>query len=181
MAEWTRRGDVIASSAAHASAVTVDEVLERVVADPDLQPLIALIVDVAARTNSTAKLGALGAVLGEAVSSRPWSRADELLIVNALRDLEDGHIDMLRIMERTPVELLAPRMGLQDSNWRLDLLTEAGLSVTPLLARAYLSGLERNGLVVAESGYGLSYEITDFGRAMLGVFRAAGEVAGGLS
>jgi hypothetical protein len=169
LAEFTRRGEVMAEAAAAASGLSEDEVTEVLVDDVELQPLLINIMDAAARTNNTQTLRAFGALLGEAVSTRPRRLDEQQLIVSALRDLGDPHVRVLEILEKLPVPE-SPTMG-----WTADLVVAAATDLTAGGAEAALSGLVRHGLVRSTSLWAaIGFELTSFGRAMLSVMRTAG-------
>src|SRR5215217_7485295 len=69
--EWSRRGDVLVQAAASRAEIGPEELVERLLEADDLQPLMARILDAAARTDSATNLKILGTVLGEALSDRP--------------------------------------------------------------------------------------------------------------
>lgn len=164
--EWQRRGNELATGAADASHLDEVKVVERILTSNDLQPLVMRVLDAAARTNSTRKLRALGAVLGEAVSSRPRRVDEDLFIVAALDDLEPAHLRVLEALEgqADPAD--------SDVGWMSDDLAHAVADLSPVGRHAALGGLMRHGLVDTVSGYGeMTYRITEFGHAMLEVMR----------
>lgn len=164
--EWSRRGAVIVQAAASRAAIGPEQLVERLLEADDLQPLMARILDAAARTDSAANLQILGTVLGEALSDRPRQIDDYLLIATAVNDLTLAHIRVLEVLEG-PAD---PDQN--DASWTSRTVEEAITDVSTLGIQAALGGLVRHGLVRTESGYGvLTYSLTEFGRALLDLIR----------
>jgi hypothetical protein len=164
--EWSRRGAVIVEAAAARAAIGPEQLVERLLEADDLQPLMARILDAAARTDSAANLQILGTVLGEALSDRPRQIDDYLVIATAVNDLTLAHIRVLEVLEG-PAD-----PDHNDASWTSRTVEEAISDVSTLGIQAALGGLVRHGLVRTESGYGaLTYSLTEFGRALLDVIR----------
>lgn len=164
--ELLRRGRVVAAGAAEASSLEEGDVVQRLLDSDGLQPLVARVLEAAARSGNKAKLGMLGAVLGEAVSSRPRSIDESLLIVAALEDLEGAHLRVLEALEGVP-DFQNP-----DVRWTSEGIDRAVPDLTAIGRSTAIGGLIRHGLVDTTTVFdGTGYQITDFGQAMLEAFR----------
>jgi hypothetical protein len=163
--EWSRRGTVVVQAAASHAEIGPEELVERLLEADDLQPLVARILDAAARTDSAANLKILGTVLGEALSDRPRQIDDYLLIATAVNDLTPAHIRVLEVLER-PADSSNADLG-----WQAETVDKAVMDVSTLGIHAVLGGLVRHGLVENSADYGLTYWLTEFGRALLDVIR----------
>lgn len=172
--EFQRRGQEVAGGAADASHLDEDEVVERILTSHHLQPLVMRVLDAAARTDSTPKLRALGAVLGEAVTIRPRQVDEDLFIVAALDDLEPAHLRVLEALEGSAIALVPTAVG-----WTSTTLVPALPDLTAIGLHAALGGLVRHGLVdtqyIGDTMGEIGYEITEFGHAMLEVMRISPE------
>jgi hypothetical protein len=164
--EFRQSGQQLAIGASDAAHLSEDEVVQRILEDASLQPLVMRVVDAAARTRSVGKLRALGAVLGEAVSNRPRRVDEDLLIVAALNDLEPAHLRVLVALEGS-ADPTHPERG-----WTFGAVEEAVPDLTAAGRQAALGGVISHGLVITTSLYSATgYELTEFGRAMLAVMR----------
>jgi hypothetical protein len=159
MQEFQRRGQVITDSAAVASQLDPDEVIERLLTTDGLDPLVMRVLDAAGRTDSTRKLRMLGTILGRAISNKAPPLNEDLLIVATLDDLEPAHLIVLEALEHG---------GLSSAE-----LENAVLDLSDVGRQAAIGGLFRHGLTRLTGPYGVppGYEITEFGRAMLEVMR----------
>jgi hypothetical protein len=105
IAEFKRRGVVVVGAAAVGSGLSEDEVLDAVLSDPDLQPLLSRILEAIAHTDSKEKLLLLGTVLGEAINNRPNRLDEDFLIVAALDDLEPVHLRVMELLEQPQAKM----------------------------------------------------------------------------
>lgn len=168
IAEFQEYGRELATGAADAAQTSEDEIVQRILEDKTLQRLVRQVVDAAARTASTRKLRALGAVLGEAATSRPRRVDEDVLIIAALRDLEAAHLRVLEVLEGQ-ADRNNPNIG-----WTRSAIEGSISDLTDLGRQAALGGLVSHGLVATTSLFGdIGYELTDFGRAMLEVLRVS--------
>jgi hypothetical protein len=99
MQEFQRRGEVITDSAAVASQLEPDEVIERLLTTNGLQPLVMRLLDAAAHTDSTRKLRMLLMILGQAISNRSRRLDEDILIMATLDDLEPAHLRVLEALD----------------------------------------------------------------------------------
>ena len=100
LAEFKRRGEAVAEAAAVSAHRSEAEVLDCVVSDVGLQPLVSRVADAVAHTDSQEKLRLLGTVLGEAISNRPKRLDEDFLIVAALDDLQAVHLKVMEVLEQ---------------------------------------------------------------------------------
>ena len=164
--EFRRRGDVVAGAASLASGLGQEEVVERLLESVKHQPLVARVLDAAARTNSTETLRLLGFVLGESVGNRPRTIDEDLMLIEGYPGSEPGHLRLLEVLEQ-PADPSNPAVF-----WgREHIATDMGGSLSPVGLQAAIGGLLGRGLIQSMSGFGGGYEITDFGRAVLGALR----------
>jgi hypothetical protein len=164
--EWSRRGAIIVQAAASRAEIGPEQLVERLLEADELQPLVARILDAAARTNSATNLQILGTVLGEALSDRPRQIDDYLLIATAVNDLTPAHLRILEVLER-PADPDRDEVG-----WIAQTIEESIKDVSLLGIQAALGGLVRHGLVRTGVGYGpLIYSLNEFGQALLDVVR----------
>jgi hypothetical protein len=131
MQEFQRRGQVITDSAAVASQLKPDEVIERLLTTDGLDPLVMRVLDAARHTDSTRKLRMLGTILGRAISNKAPPLNEDLLIVATLDDLEPAHLNVLEILEHG---------GLSAAN-----LENAVLDLTVVGRQAAIGGLLSHG------------------------------------
>jgi len=161
----------MADAAAQVSGVAREELVALVVNHLEIQPLVLQILDVAARTNSTETLAALGAVLGDAAVVHHRTLDENVVIAAALRDLGPVHVRLLDVMTRTPADVLGDN---PNTAWTGAKVRMALPDLAPSLVQGALGGLIRHGLVNITSPWSaVGYEMSDFGRAMLGVFAAS--------
>jgi hypothetical protein len=166
--ECQRRGQVMTDSAAVASQLEPDEVIERLLTTDGLDSLVMRVLDAAARTDSMRKLRMLGAILGQAISTPSRPLDEDLLIVAALDDLEPAHLKVLEALDEHGG--LSPEG--HPKNAVPPSLDNALPDLTVVGRQAGIGGLLRHGLAVQTSPYGGSgYTITEFGSAMLEVMR----------
>jgi hypothetical protein len=97
--EFRRRRDVVVRGASAASGLAEDEVVERLLESVVSQPLVARVLDAAARTDSFEILRLLGGVLGESVRDRPRKIDADLMLVDGITGLTTGHLRVLEVME----------------------------------------------------------------------------------
>jgi hypothetical protein len=155
------------------AGIEPEEFVERLLESNDLQPLIARVLDAAARTNSAWKLRVLGTMLGEAVSDRPPLVDDHALFVSALDELGPVHLRVLEALEQR-ADPSNPNFG-----WTGKALESAISDVSLVAVQAAVGGLVRHGLVRMEAGYGLHYEISELGAAFMEVIRLTMPEPGG--
>ncbi len=166
------RGKVLERAAEHAAGRPAPVVVESVLAERRLQPLLLNILDVAARTDNQQKLATLGHILGEQVGRCPRA-LEEALIVSALRDLEAPHVRLLDILKDKWVH---DETGRPQDYWPGRALERAATGLTSALTYGALGGLVRHGLARSHTLLGsVSYTLTDFGRAMHAVLAASRE------
>lgn len=150
---------IVTALGADQAGIDVDELLRRARSDPEIRELLELCEAVATETALAEKLLLLGVSLG--VGAQPESdRLEveaELMIVRALRELDQAHIAMLSAFWRTPNEL-----GLGDGSsafdGRVSTLNDVQLlKVLPELAsltEALIDRLDTVGLVRNQSSGG---------------------------
>ena len=157
--EFRRRGDVLADAASSASRLDQDLVVERLLESVEHQPLVARVLDAAARTNATETLRLLGLVLGEAVGDRPRTIDEDLMLIEGVRDLEAGHLRLLEVLEQA-ADPFNPSVF-----WGMEqIATVVGDNLSPVGIQAAIGGLLGRGLIQPMSGFdGGGYAITDFG------------------
>lgn len=165
--EFRRRGDIVADAASLASGLGQEEVVEHLLESVEHQPLVARVLDAAARTNSTETLRLLGFVLGESVGDRPRTIDEDLMLIEGIRDLEPGHLRLLEVLEQ-PADPSNPAVF-----WGMEhIAAVVGDSLSPIGLQAAIGGVLGRGLIQPRSGLdGGGYAITDFGRAVLGALR----------
>lgn len=170
---FAERGQVLDRAAEQAAERPAPAVLEFVLAERRLQPLLLNILDVAARTDNQQKLAALGHILGGQVGRRCRAVDEDLLIVSALRDLEAPHVRLLEILQNKWVH---DETGQPQDHWPGVALERAATGLTPALTYGALGGLIRHGLAESHTLLGsVGYSLTDFGRAMHAVLAASRE------
>lgn len=171
--ELQRRGEDVAAGASKSSHLDESEVVNRLLQDGDLQPLVRRVLDAAVRTSSVDKLRILGAVLGEAVAERPRSLDEDLLIVGALDAIEAPHLRILEAM-RDP----ANASDHDNFAWTPDELAAIVSDLSHAGCQAALGGLQRHGLIqLAADTYGVAFAVTDFGRVLLDAMRLMHETS----
>jgi hypothetical protein len=165
--EFRRRGQILAEAASLTSGLNDEQVVERLLDSEELQPMVARVLDAAARTNSTETLRLLGGVLGEAACDRPRKIDEDLMLVDGITGLEPGHLRVLALFE-SHADPSNP-----DVNWGVELITAATADdMSAVASQAAIGGLLSRGLIEARSGFGEGgYKITEFGRALLGALR----------
>jgi hypothetical protein len=166
LVELGRRGEAVAEAAVLSSDLSEAEVLECIVSDVGLQPLVSRVVEAVAHTDSHEKLRLLGTVLGEAISNRPTRLDEDFLIVAALDDLQPVHLRVMELLEQpaNPVDA--------DQRWYDGLIEERIVGVSRVGWQGALGGLIRHGLVRDFPGWGIDlYELSDFGGALIAVMR----------
>ena len=165
--EFRRRGEVLAESASLTSGIGQEEVVERLLASDELQPLVARVLNAAYETSSTDTLRLLGGVLGEAASGRPRRVNEDLMLVDGIRGLEPGHIRLLEQLQR-PADASNP-----DVSWGIERIAQSmGDALSPVGLQAAIGGLLGRGLIQRSSGLdGGGYRITEFGDGLLGALR----------
>jgi hypothetical protein len=174
IAEFGRRGPLVVEAAAASSGLPDGEVLECVVSDPRMQPLVSRILEAVAHTDSQEKLRLFGTVLGEAISNRPNRLDEAFLIVGALDELEAVHLRVMEVLEQ--------EQPAGQDDWSDNLIAEQLVGVSSVGRQGGLAALVRHGLVMTYPrmypSYGLPvYELSDFGRALLHVMRKSAGVA----
>jgi hypothetical protein len=167
--ELRGRGQILAEAASLTSGLSQDDVVERLLDSEELQPVVARVLDAALRTNSTDTLRLLGAVLGASVSDRARKIDEDLMLVDGITGLEPGHLRVLELFEG-PADPSNP-----DVNWGVELITAASAdNMSAVASQAAIGGLLSRGLIQTMSGFGQGgYQITEFGRALLGALRRA--------
>jgi hypothetical protein len=161
------RSQVLAEGASLTSGLSEEEVVERLVDSPELQPLVVRILDAAARTNSTETLRLLGAMLGASVADRARRVDEDLMLVDVITGLEPGHLRLLELLEG-PADPSNPDLVWNDEKIAAadpDSLTTTGRQIA-------IGGLLARGVIQSVSVFGgIGYSITDFGRALLDALR----------
>jgi hypothetical protein len=165
--EFRPRSQVLAEGATLTSGLGEEEIVERLVESPELQPLVARVLDAAARTNSTETLRLLGAILGASVSDRPRKIDEDLMFVDVITGLEPGHLRLLELLENDADQ------SNPDVAWTVETITAADPdSLTAAGRHAAIGGLLARGLIRPMSTLnGGGYMISDFGRALLAAIR----------
>jgi hypothetical protein len=164
--ELRGRGDVVAEAAAVSARRSEAEVLDCIVSDVGLQPMVSRVVEAVAHTDSEEKLRLLGAVLGEAIHNRPSRLDEDFLIIAALDELQPVHLRVMEVLEQ-PANPEDP-----DQRWYDSLIEERIVGVSRVGWQGALGGLIRHRLVRDFPGWGIQlYELSDFGRALIDVVR----------
>lgn len=190
IARRSARAQHAVSIASETAGLGPDQLLRSLLNDDDLVELTARAIEAAAATTLTAKVAALGRSLGQAANDR--TRFDvELLVIDALRELESSDIRLLAALDqRAPYPLdRPPAVRINSSGrtmtppddelwttWTIELFEEhhphfAG--VTGILA----SRLASLGLITRQTRRFEGIEpmrITDFGRMILQRLRTEG-------
>jgi hypothetical protein len=178
--------------AAQAAGKSVDELLEQVTADPDRAQLFSAAVRAAGNTALDSKLTVLGRLLVDGTLDD--HRVDEARLLTAtIEDVERLHLRILNHLARNYSESLTDEERSTISvnehaphAWTFDKLAEE-LSVSAPVLEVAIGTLYGDNLVRGHAGgYGFpgvrerQWTLSDPGKVVLELFRAAGEAAAGL-
>lgn len=170
-AEVMQRAPMVTEAAMRRSELSEAELLARLESDGDLQPLVQRIFEAIARTGDQRKLQILGTVLGEAIDERPRALDESILIVETVDSLQPVHMRVMEALNREPENVPADHASV----WTPELLEAAVHDVSGFGIQGALAGLVGHGLATSSTGFGggMVVKLSDFGRAMLDVIRAA--------
>lgn len=170
-AEITQRVPVVTKAAMQRANLSEDDLSARLDGDPNLQPLVQRILEATARTGDRRKLQILGTVLGEAVDQRPRAVDESVVIVETVDALQPVHMRVMEALDREPENVPADHASV----WTSEFLEAALQDVSRFGVQGALAGLVGHGLAISSTGFGggLIVRLSDYGRAMLDVIRAA--------
>jgi hypothetical protein len=178
--------------AVRVSGQTLDELLERVTTDPHRAQLFSAAVRAAANTALESKLTVLGQLLARGLIHGEQVVDEARLLTSTIEEIERLHLRILDHLAKDRGDLLgeeedetAGGVSAIADRWPFDRLAEA-LGVTPsvleiatglLLGRGLIHGTgDTYGTPTSEQ---MAWRLTGPGKAVLELFRRAGEAAAG--
>lgn len=184
---WRRNAEEMLAEAAHTAELEDDQLLERLLASPARQELLASALEAAAHATLQEKVKALGQALADGALADDDQVDHELLFVRAMVDLEAPHVRVLHLLD-TPSVPAAPSYRAPLAERQLSKAPGIGDALGPVLAV-----LERWGAVEKKAAVDIDqlnqdlglgtpvpfrretkWEITPFGQNLLRRLRAGG-------